>query len=375
MIRRDYARQLYLALVDSDKNAKGVPKIRAVSSVHATWPAIIKAAIGDISTSKIPAEQWIVGIATALLSADIEWVPGSYGGKLSHQWIVRFVGMAPAPAPTSTPTRRPENLKRAAIEAEARMAANLTRPKRVKRQRIDFGCKIPFERIPDLVQTGFTEVGRYNEDPRVLDHYATAYCCLESCLGDPLCDVMLMLVLTVTASTETPDVKVNSSTFSVGSKKEPSLLAANMVTKMLWFLRPNAFPWENANDKRGYRVGDMVKKIGKRYIPVPYNKKEKQHIYQPYTVFISKYIKIQQLSNMAEHKGVSNRLLYALGWIEVQGKRPTPRVSESKLRPADDLLKLRKDLLDQMKDAPSFIWSVFKSSSQDWVDRCSSIIQ
>lgn len=72
---------------------------------------------------------------------------------------------------------------------------------------------------------------------------------------------------------------------------------------------------------------------------------------------------------------MNNRILYALGWIEVQGKRPTPRISESKLRPAEDLYKLRKELLDQMKDAQGFIWFVFKSSSRDWVDRCSSLIQ
>ncbi|PNP37738.1 hypothetical protein TGAMA5MH_10357 [Trichoderma gamsii] len=324
MIRRDYARQLYLALVEDGKGTKGAPKTRAVSSVHATWPSLIKAAIEDASTSKIPAEQWIGGIATALLSTGIEWVPGSYAGKLSHLWAVRFVGSAPTMMMTSTPTSRPTNLKRAAMEAEARMEANLSGPKRVKRQRIDFGCKIPFERVPDLVQAGFNEVRRFNEDQKVLDHYATAYCCLESCLGDPLCDVMLMLVLTMAASTETPDVKVNSTIFSVGSRKEPSLLAANMVTKMLWFLRPSAFPWEKANDKRGYRVGDMAKKI-------------------------------ESLSYVAEHKGVNNRILHALGWIEVHGKRPTPRISESKLRSAEDLLKLRKELLDQMKNAQSFI--------------------
>jgi hypothetical protein len=48
---------------------------------------------------------------------------------------------------------------------------------------------------------------------------------------------------------------------------------------------------------------------------------------------------------------VNNRMLHALGWIEVQGKQPTPRISESKLRPAEDLYKLRKELLDQIKDA------------------------
>lgn len=158
MIRRDYARQLYLALVEGGGDTKSSLKTRAVSSVHATWPSLIKAAIEDASTSKIQAEQWIGGIATALLSTGIEWVPASYGGKLSHLWAVRFVGLAPTMTMINTPTRRPENLKRAAMEAEARMEANLSGPKRVKRQRIDFGCKIPFERVPELIQAGFNEV-------------------------------------------------------------------------------------------------------------------------------------------------------------------------------------------------------------------------
>lgn len=77
MIRRDYARQLYLALVErgKDTGSKSFLKIRAVSSVHATWPSLIKAAIEDSSTSKMQAEQWIGSIATALLSTGIEWVP------------------------------------------------------------------------------------------------------------------------------------------------------------------------------------------------------------------------------------------------------------------------------------------------------------
>lgn len=52
MVRRDYARQLFLALVEDGKGTKGAPKARAVSSAHATWPSLIKAAIEDASTSK-----------------------------------------------------------------------------------------------------------------------------------------------------------------------------------------------------------------------------------------------------------------------------------------------------------------------------------
>lgn len=54
------------------------------------------------------------------------------------------------------------------------------------------------------------------------DHYTTAYCYLESCLGDPLWDVMLMPVLTVAASTETPDDKVNLSTLNRPSPSLPT---------------------------------------------------------------------------------------------------------------------------------------------------------
>jgi hypothetical protein len=139
-------------------------------------------------------------------------------------------------------------------------------PKRRRRRYIDFGCEIPFKRVPDLVQQGFQELTRYNNDEQVLAHYHTAYCCLESSLGDARCDVMLMLVLAIAASTETPEVrnpgKAVQIGFTVGPRREPQLLAANMVTRMLWFLKPEAFPWKQ-NKGDILRVSEMVKKMGK----------------------------------------------------------------------------------------------------------------
>ena len=50
--------------------------------------------------------------------------------------------------------------------------------------------------------------------------------------------------------------------FSAAAKrKEPELLAVNMVTRMLWFMQPEAFPWDQ-DEKGVLRVSEMTKKIG-----------------------------------------------------------------------------------------------------------------
>lgn len=71
-------------------------------------------------------------------------------------------------------------------------------------------------------------------DASVRDHYQMARSCLVGCLGDPACDLMLMLVLTVAASTATPQVAPNEHAFSAAPKhRDPAILAATMVTRML----------------------------------------------------------------------------------------------------------------------------------------------
>ncbi|KAK4232718.1 hypothetical protein C8A03DRAFT_39681, partial [Achaetomium macrosporum] len=209
---------------------------------------------------------------------------------------------------------------------------------KAKRRVIGFGCKVPFERLPKLVEDGFERLGRIFEkgDRRVLDHYQAARNLLERCLGDPLYDLMMMLTLTVAASSATPQVAPGSRGFSAAARrKEPELLAANMVTRMLWFMRPQSFPWD-ADEKGVLRVSEMTKKI--------------------------------------EHKGVNNRVLRALGWIDVQGRRDSPRNSECSLRPAEELYKLRQELLSLRKEPEAFILKVFRSADKVWVDRCSSIV-
>ncbi|OBS16948.1 hypothetical protein FPOA_12498 [Fusarium poae] len=331
--RRDFAEEIFVALMEGGR--KGHPGVESIAPTHSTWPSILRAAIQHTRGSFATRAQWVSGIAAAMVSASIEWVPGSHRRRLTHQQVVQLVGAA---ASATVLAARPDSLKRRALEAEARRSVDSTGVKRAKiRPRIDLGCKIPIKQIPDIVERGFTEIRRLfvKGDQLVLSHYCAAYCCLTDCLEDPLCDLMLMLTLTITASSATPEVRPNTKCFNVSTKRrDPALLAANMVTRMLWFLRPEAFPWDKDRDSV-LRVSEMTKKI--------------------------------------EHKGVNNRMLRELGWIRVKGNRDSPRNCESRL--TDELFKLRNDLIFLMREPRNFIGCVFKSNEAEWVDRCSAIIR
>ncbi|EXL38919.1 hypothetical protein FOCG_18451 [Fusarium oxysporum f. sp. radicis-lycopersici 26381] len=334
--RRDFAEEMFVALMEGGR--KGHPGVESIAPTHSTWPSILRAAIQHTRGAFATRAQWISGIAAAMVSASIEWVPGSHRRRLTHQQVVQLVGAA---ASATVLAARPDSLKRRALEAEARRSVDSVGVKRAKiRPRIDLGCKIPFKQIPDIVERGFTEIRRLfaKGDQGVLSHYCAAYCCLTECLEDPLCDLMLILTLTITASSATPEVRPNTKGFSATTKRrDPALLAANMVTRMLWFLRPDAFPWDKDRDDSVLRVSEMTKKI--------------------------------------EHKGVNNRMLRELGWIKVKGNRDSPRNCESRLTPKDELFKLRNDLIFLMKEPRNFIGCVFKSNKEEWVDRCSAIIK
>lgn len=130
---------------------------------------------------------------------------------------------------------------------------------------IDFGSAIPFSEIPQIIEDGF-QVFRQTfagGDQRVLAHYERARECLAQALGDPQCDLMLMLVLTLCASSETVGVTVGERIFSLAGRKiPPATYAATLVTRMLWFWRREAFPWDE-DEGLVLRVPEMVKKIGK----------------------------------------------------------------------------------------------------------------
>jgi hypothetical protein len=256
-------------------------------------------------------------------------MPGSHRSRVAYKHVVRLVGLNPPPRAMAA---RPGSLKRAAIKAEHRA----DRP--VKRQAIDLGYSIPFVCIPEIVEEGFSALKRLfsKGNQRILEHYHIARNCLENCLGDPLCDVLLILVLTFSSSSVTPSVAVNGSGFEAGQRKDAAQFAANLATRMLWFLRPKAFPWDQ-DDGMVLRISEMTKKI--------------------------------------EHKGVGNWLLREMGWVQVKGHRPNPRNSELSLRPEDELLRLRSQLLSLRKDPVGFIACVFRSHDEVWVERCSQIIR
>ena len=274
-------------------------------------------------------EHWLDGLGAAMARNQIECMPGSHCSRITHRRVVRLVGHTP---PVRAIAARPGSLKRAAIEAESRAA----RP--VKRQAIDLGYEVPFTRIPTIVEDGFRAqekiLAKGNQE--ILGHYHVARNCLERSLGDPLCDVLLMLVLTFSASSVTPTVPAKSHHFEAGPRKDPALFAASMVTRMLWFLHPEAFPWEQ-DEGTVLRVSEMTKKI--------------------------------------EHKGVTNRLLRELGWVQDRGGRDNPRNTDLSLRPVDELLKLRAELLSLRRDPAGFVAQVFRSHDGVWLERCSGIIR
>jgi hypothetical protein len=133
-------------------------------------------------------------------------------------------------------------------------------------QVVELGCEIPFTSIPAVVEEGFrAEQQRLaHRKPKMMEHYQVARNCLLACLGDPLCDLLLLLVLTLSSSSVTPSVPARSRVFEPGPRKmESGRFAANLVTRMLWFLRPDAFPWKE-DDGQVLRVPEMTKEIGGR---------------------------------------------------------------------------------------------------------------
>ncbi|KAL3290699.1 hypothetical protein RB213_004881 [Colletotrichum asianum] len=217
-----------------------------------------------VISNGIDVEIWVAVVMGCFLAAGIEWVPDSVRGRLTSRSVVRLGGQATVqPAPFSPPG----SLRRAAREAEIKHERTVK--DRVQRQecqpQIDFGCPLPFTNIPSLIlasfnQTKATFLGK--GDAKVLDHYQIAMNCLAEKIDDPLCHLMLMITLTICASSETPEVAQGSRTFSAAAKrKDPGQLALVMVTRMMWFLYPTSFPWAKNSGGMAYDVMEMTKKI------------------------------------------------------------------------------------------------------------------
>ena len=104
----------------------------------------------------------------------------------------------------------------------------------MKRQVIGFGSEIPFTSIPRSVDDGFQAQEKILAmgNQKILEHYHVARNCLERSLGDPLCDVLLMLVLAFSESSVTPTVAAKSQHFEAGARKDPTRFAARWSTKL-----------------------------------------------------------------------------------------------------------------------------------------------
>ncbi|KAM0714630.1 hypothetical protein Q7P37_009926 [Cladosporium fusiforme] len=299
--RRDVAKELYEAVKGDSEKAR-----RRWAGRRAPWLSVLESVIRGTDVKVVSGEQWVGAISAAMLESYVEAMPGASRGKLTSRAVVRLVGMTPSKALLAT---RPGTLKRAAVEA----SENAKRPR--LQRRIDFGCEIPFTKIPQLVDEGLRAQDKQFEkgDGGIREHYCTARHCLDACLGDPLCDLMLMYTLTLASCSVTPTVI--DERFDVGKKKDDKVI-----------------PLVEGGDNGGVMsVPEMTKKI--------------------------------------EHKGVNNRLLMKLGWIEsIRGSRKNPRNSDMRLVDRSKLMQMYRELVRSRRDAAHFIGHVFRSREEVWVE-------
>lgn len=236
-----------------------------MSTKHGTWFVILRNAIQHTKKSDISGEDWVNGLVTAMASADIMWAPGAHLGRLTCTRILQLAGVAKTKQLITAPIG---SVKRDAMEAELRLQMEEQQPKKARRHVIDFGCKLPFKAIPKLILDGFNQHYKTCEkegSPEAANHYQTAYNCLVGMIdkNDWRCDLMLMLALTLAASSVTPKVSTKELEFeAAGRKKESDRQAVMLVTRMLWFLKPSAFPSHN-NENGILSKAQMTKKMGK----------------------------------------------------------------------------------------------------------------
>ncbi|KAL1795407.1 hypothetical protein ACET3X_005631 [Alternaria dauci] len=143
--RRDFAQELYWECVNSHGQSSSY-----LFSKNASWFTVLRAAVQHARAKAMKEEYWISAIMSALAACRIDCVPGSYHGRLSYRRMTRLVGNVPAPSAIAA---RPGSLKRAAIEA-----VHQAKRRSQTKSTIDFGCQIPFNAIPPLVEKGFQQL-------------------------------------------------------------------------------------------------------------------------------------------------------------------------------------------------------------------------
>ncbi|KAG5912635.1 hypothetical protein E4U61_000299, partial [Claviceps capensis] len=221
---------------------------------------------------------------------------------------------------------------------------------------IDFGCEFPFKEIPHLIQQGYDETLTANS--RVKAHYSIIMRSLRSHIDHPFCQLMLMLILTICSSTETPQVLPQTRQFSAltdAKHRDKAQLALVMATRMLWYLFPEEFPWTEDRQLHAFDIKEMTKKIGM------------------YTTRLTGgWIEANMTS---EHKGTNNRVIRDLGWVTVRGSRDTPRNTEMTIQPDGILTQRKIDLVEAMSRPADFLAMIFRTQDEIWVHRCQSIIR
>ncbi|KAJ9413901.1 hypothetical protein QL093DRAFT_2569878 [Fusarium oxysporum] len=281
----------------------------------------------------VTAREWIDAITNQMAEAGIDWVPGYHCRRLTSRRVIQL--------------DNGQRHERPVIAAELRLiimaADGEPAMKTSRKRRINVGCNLPFRKVPQMIQEGFGKLEKnYTKtDPMAVRHINRAKSCLIKCLGDPLCDMMLLLALTFGACTVTPHIDERGTEFyPTAKRKDLDMLAGTMIIRMLWFMRKEEFPWEDTEEKV-LSVGKMTQKIANR--------------------------------------GFNNRGLLKLGWVEYNSmtgtRRRTPRTTELKLKSIEELYDDRKRLVSAMNKAEKFISLVFGSDDEVWVARCSSIIQ
>ncbi|CEJ95283.1 hypothetical protein VHEMI10772 [[Torrubiella] hemipterigena] len=331
IVRADFSSELYKAI-----KSKDIRERARYASIHATWPSLLQAAIIHTDATSIDAATWAVGIETAMVRAQIDWLPGQYRQRLTVREVNTLIGK-----PICIKIKSKSGMKRQAAED----LLYIERRKMLKSQRITFGTSVPFRQLPDIVKAGFDELDNIfrSREQAIREHYALARMTLERRLDDPLTSLLLMLAMTLGSSTETPCVEhtvaIEEQCFAVGKRREPTTFTAALATRMMWFLDRDAFPWSKESSMR------------------------------------CKAMPIAEMTTKLEHRGVNNRVIKALGWITTINKRPTPRNSKSILRDREELVCLYEELRGLMLKPDMYMRRVFGKDEFMWMERCASMIE
>ncbi|KAG6286477.1 hypothetical protein E4U45_008439 [Claviceps purpurea] len=332
----DFARDLY-------HSCRGASKVdgQGFTTKCSTWHAIIRNAIRLTKKEDVSGDDWIDGLEYAISSAGIEWVPGKYQGRLTCKEVLELVAPE-APKNRKVLTAPRESIKRMAMEAEDQWSREDQQSRDPRRQIIHFGCAYPFTAIPKLILDGFAAHQKYHNkkgNPRAANHYEAALFCLLRWVGqgDARCNLMLMLVLTLAASSKTPRFNSKKSQFEAAPKdKDPEKYAATLVMRMLWFVFDSEFSEIQGVNGR-LPISDMMDKT------------------------------VYYYSN--------NWMLVGLGWVSATTRRPSLPMDDCIMHSVGQLNNRRETLEGlRQSDPKGFIAEVFRSHDSVWVERCASII-